>query len=530
MDVKKLQGLTFIKCRTPTTQYVNGIAQQRACGHCDLCLYNKSLRYTLSMSLEERNHIFAYFVTLTYAPEFVPSYEIVDNLGYHKVYHYDRFKGKVVEHFRYDVPRTKVTLKPAFMRYYPVGKRGLSFELRDADEEHYPEININNLTSEDYERYYKHRQLYKEKYCKTNFEPSNLFVDLCPRRDLQSFIQQVKNFARRKCNGAAVKYFAVPDYGTNGLAPHWHIVFYFDSYDLYREFEKCTNYGTAKRPSYSADFIHQLWKYGITNSSRVRKSCASYVSSYLNSVSQFPNVINVAAPVRSYHSASFGQVLPKEVVKRELLNRNFRFFFNIKGYSHDGTEFTYSWNSQMFGRVLRRYPYIDPKDIPRVAAVYGLVNRFITQCRNIDASCSMMCIANALYDYARTSNHITLLDYVRLQDYASKYKNTDINLFYRLVLTTNAINRMSRFLQIDVADYLDLVASFYNYREMSSLTTLYSALESHPDYAPAYYYNLYDNYEHQDNNIYYVQYLAELMPKLADNVKHKHIAELYRFN
>lgn len=266
----------YIKCRHPTKVHTLSGDIMCGCGKCDLCLDAKAQRYNQQLQREEGSHLYNFFVTLTYSPEWLPLYELVDKEKYIGFYgRVETAKGIMSKEIQYDtlsLPLTEVTFKPCFTRLYPI--RGTQkFEVRDVGED-YENIEVSSFNLATYlNGYYKHLAKYKNEYCKTNFEFHKGFVALAPKRDLETFLIRFKNYAYRKCNKATFRYFAVPDYGTQGLSPHWHILFFTDSTELATAFTRdVKNYGTHKRPSFAATFLSELWRYGIVNSQRVEKS------------------------------------------------------------------------------------------------------------------------------------------------------------------------------------------------------------------------------------------------------------------
>lgn len=536
MDTKQLQGLTFIKCRTPTYFVRNGVKTYTACGHCDLCQKTKSDKYSQSLQLEERHHVYSFFVTLTYNDEFIPRYEICDDNAYCVIEREktrvekaaDRFHVNQKEVLRIDLPLQKVTLKPAFMRFYPI--KGTSrYDLRDAADDF--ESIKTSIDIRDLQIYYKHRDLYVQKYSQTGVEYPHGYVDLCPKRDLETFLLRLKNYAVRKCNKARFRYFAVPDYGTNSLRPHWHLLIFTNSADFGRAFLDTINYGSYERPSYGAKFLSEIWQYGIINSSRVEKSAASYVASYLNKSSHDALFVDNLYKQRCFHSSHLGAVLPQKDIKDNIRQRNFSYFENLRDYTYNGVEYEYRWRSSLMYSFLPRLPYVDPKNVNGVCQIVRWLCAFISKCKRIDEKVTFSVISNALYDSVDNSPLTPqwLRDYYDIQNSVGDYYNRDITLFYRLILSANHFTRMQAFFDVSLKEMATIVCDYRNYKEYSGIKILFGALED-PTLSTAYYNNLLSDFDNNKDNVFYQTWLNENAERIANQIKHKETADRYRFN
>jgi hypothetical protein len=466
----------------------------------------------------------------------LPLYEVVDNYAHHDIIHRVRNlnalkREKIV--FSYDLPLRDVTLVPCFVR--PKFKLGSDSVLGvyDVNSDEYPSIHISDDTFPlQLQEYNQHRKTYEKKYCKTNFHHHDGFVSLAPKRDLELFLLRLKNYAVRKCNGATFRYFAVPDYGTNGLSPHWHILLFTDSDRLANAFlSNVINYGTIRRPSPSAEFIYKMWHYGVTNTSRVNQSCASYVASYLNSPSNFPVLLRSTIRQRCYHSSHLGAILPKTEVFKRLKQKAFDSFSNVRYSDYQGYETTYSWSRKDFLGYLPCLPYIPRNSLCSYESVITTILKFINLCRKDYVKCSLRCVSYALYDSIDVNSPIFLQDYKRLQDYnQSLCRSSDLSLFYDLVLSVSHIYSVMLYMQIDFTQYCDILLSFERWFGLRSLREFYQGLSDNVQYIPIYYKLVDSDFTNQMEFSDFIPILDKAVNRISDNVKHRSTAELYRFN
>lgn len=534
--MEKKEFTPFIKCRNPTKVTTSKGDFIQRCGCCDLCRQSKADNYSMQLQREEGSHKYSFFITLTYNTEWLPLYEVVDNYAHHdiisRVRNLNALKREKIV-FSYDLPLRDVTLVPVFVRPKYVRGTDKLDDIYDVSDKEYPSIHIkDDAFPLHLKQYNQHRKKYETKYCKTNFHHTDGFVALAPKRDLELFMLGLKNYAVRQCNGATFRYFAVPDYGTNGLAPHWHILLFTNSDCLAKAFlSEVVNYGTFKRPSPSAKFIHSLWKYGITNTSRVNKSCASYVASYLNSPGNFPELLRSVIKQRAYHSSHLGSVLPKEEVYVRLKDKAFASFETVRFSDCEGFVSTYEWQRHDYTSYLPCLPYVSRDSLRSYESVVRYVWKFISDCRKRYPKCSLRSVSYALYDSIDETSPIFLQDYKRLQDYnASKVVFTELNLFYTLVLSVSHIMSVMLHMEIDFYSYCDILSSFEHWYAQRTLSRFFGNLCVSPLYVPIYYALVGSDFQDQEKFIQYQNLVDDSVSRIAKNVKHRSTAELYRFN
>lgn len=526
----------FIKCRNPTVVHTSKGDFVQRCNKCDLCRQSKADNYAMQLEREEGSHKWAFFITLTYDTEWLPLYQVLDNYAHHDIIQRVRNlnplkREKIV--FSYDMPLKDVTLAPCFFR--PRFKRGTDEieDVIDAPYEEYPNIHIKDDSFPlQLQQYNKHRKTYEKKFCKTNFHHIDGFIALAPKRDLEIFMLRLKNYAVRKCGGATFRYFAVPDYGTNGLAPHWHILLFTDSDRLAQAFlSNVVNYGTTRRPSPSAEFIHTLWHYGITNTSRVNKSCASYVASYLNSPSNFPTLLRRTLQQRCYHSSHLGTVLPKAEVYSRLKSKAFASFEDVRYSDNEGYETSYKWQRRDYVAYLPCLPYARRDNLCSYESVVTYILRFINLCKKDYEKCSLKSISYALYDSVDERSPIFMQDYKQLQDYNQRIiESPDLSLFYNLVLSVSRIYNTMLQMEIDFMQYCDILFSFEKWFGLRSLRDFYLDLSQNVQFVDIYYNLIEHNFNNQMEFREFIPILNKAVDRIHDNVKHRSTAELYRFN
>lgn len=226
------------------------------CGVCKACLLQKARSNELKCEIENLAHKYSVFVTLTYAPQWIPQVKPVSIPG-----------GYVL-----------VGQNPRLNRHYE--SLGLDFNIANNGYIlgflHYSDAKY-SLTHALY-------QVGEKTGLHGNISYASVY-------DCQNFIKRLRS--RLSYNGyEKVRYYAVSEYGPKTFRAHFHLLFYCDSFD------------TVK---YIQENISKMWKYGRCTSSVTRSSAISYTSGYVNSFGSLPRFYR-KSPFRpfSLHSTRFG--------------------------------------------------------------------------------------------------------------------------------------------------------------------------------------------------------------------------------
>lgn len=113
-------------------------------------------------------------------------------------------------------------------------------------------------------------------------------------KDIQDFNKRLRiNLQRNFNNEGRYTYYAVGEYGSDTLRPHWHLLLFIKAQDIavYR------------------DAIRKSWTYGDLRKERrieVAKNMASYVASYVNCGADFPAFLSENFPPKTHFSQGFG--------------------------------------------------------------------------------------------------------------------------------------------------------------------------------------------------------------------------------
>lgn len=246
------------------------------CGKCNTCFLNKCNQGTLACSLEELTHRYAYFITLTFANEYIP-----------RMY-------PTIPHPYYD----------------------LNGDL--CDTQLYSFVDADDPTKVLHEGWYKISYI-KNLVKKCNMPDGSLtYLD---KKDLQLFLKRLRKNVS-KISSAPLRYYAVGEYGPIHFRCHWHIILYFDDRKISEEIISLAN---------------KSWWYGRFDISKSRGQTSTYLAGYVNSFTCVPPIFKAKAiRPKCYHSFHFGFAdYPQH--KKEIYEKGLAYFdeksFVLHGHS-----------------------------------------------------------------------------------------------------------------------------------------------------------------------------------------------------
>lgn len=244
-----------IKCFHPVRIERNGQVRYVRCGKCVYCRVLRSMDLNQSCTMECITSKSVYFVTLTYAKEFIPRLEVRQNRVFDDGM-YDCFDVSC----RHDIQ----SIRDDEFGYY-LG----SFVMKQSDLlRMHDKLNTNS----------------NDQY------PDMVFPYLFPR-DFQLFLKRFRKYATNY-NISKLRYFCLGEYSPRRFRPHWHILFFFDQ----------------EIPSKVCEWIlSKSWRYGRSSADIVQGKAVDYVTRY-STGSQFVSPLHEMASIRPrfFHSIGFG--------------------------------------------------------------------------------------------------------------------------------------------------------------------------------------------------------------------------------
>ena len=293
MISKELQNKLVTRCQNPRT-VINKYTHEPvvvSCGSCPSCILRRSGIQTNLLTTYSAQFRYVYFVTLTYAPQFLPTLEV-----------------SVVETCTDDI--ADVSVVPDINDLDACDPNTYLFGFRSV-----PRSASVRLKSSTVERTFRDPEVkfaypMKSKDLlsilgKINHNVPNRIPYIC-NRDLDLFLKRLRSYYPDE----KLRYYAVSEYGPTSFRPHWHLLLFSDS-DRFSQ-TVCEN-------------VSKAWSYGRCDASLSRGFAAPYVASYVNSFVALPEFYTQMPKVvrpKSFHSIGFTEsnLFPRKVRIAEIDN------------------------------------------------------------------------------------------------------------------------------------------------------------------------------------------------------------------
>jgi hypothetical protein len=475
-----------------------GRAQMVGCGSCPACQELKRNSLSNRLALEEHRSGYCSFVTLTYDETHLP---IVDVSRL-----FSASDGEVVD----------------LQQNYDFNEDFSTPTVVNTEEL------LNSVIL-----YNKHRAFYKANYSvNRNVTYEDNQVAVLVNRHLQLFIKRFRKYVSTKYN-EKIRYYAIGEYGTQSLRPHWHILFFYSSSQLARDFENVQQFGTESRPIQTPVFLRSLWKFGHIDSKQTDGKAYFYVSSYVNKPADFPYVLELLAPQRSFHSNYLGEISSKEDIKKSFQERDFEHIGQVNVISWSGQQYTYSVRRSLIGRLLPRYSFSACEDDRIVFRKLTLFADSFVKSRYEQLG-SVLNLATHIFNawyFNKDNEYASLASLCASQCLACLH--SDLNLLSPLC---NVLYASKRFvsaadtLGFGLRDFFDIYKSYYQWLDYSRLVDNLSLCELDPYFASAYYDSIIDFDTFSATSIDFINWSSTVKNKFRSRIKHRQIADRYKFN
>lgn len=291
MITKELQNKLVTRCQHPRT-VVNKYTREPvvvSCGSCPSCILRRSGVQTNLLTTYSAQFRYVYFITLTYAPCFLPTLEV-----------------SVVETCTDDIADVSVVpdindLDAGDPNTYLFGFRSVP---RSAS------VKLKNSTVERTFKDPEFRFSYPMKpkdllsiLGKVRHDVPNRIPYIC-NRDLDLFLKRLRSYYPDE----KLRYYAVSEYGPTSFRPHWHLLLFSNS----ERFSQTV-----------LENVSKAWSYGRCDASLSRGFAAPYVASYVNSFVALPDFYTQMPKVvrpKSFHSIGFTEsnLFPRKVRVAEI--------------------------------------------------------------------------------------------------------------------------------------------------------------------------------------------------------------------
>lgn len=498
---------TPFRCFRPRSVVSGGQLRSVGCYHCPACESSRMQAYARSIQLEAAQHRYSYFLTLTYDNSHLPTALIEENSLV------SLRSGEVLFPNRFDLKRfdTHSVLQSA--------KEVARYSLLPHG--------INQIAVPD-------------------------------RTDLQKFLKRLRKYVSTRFEGAKIRFFAVCEYGPKSLRPHFHVCIFTNSEDVFRS--GCLVFNPDSSGQSTNAVLPSLWPLGRVCSELSKGKCANYLSSYLVSSVDLPEVLQTRS-FRPFviHSQHFGFPLDYDIEfilsNPALYDKEYRKEGNLAlGQfiaSVDGKPPSfYRYPDSFYGYLLPALPYVYNMQRKEIYWLYSLFDNTsvffpdepltrIADHLNDIYFCPESKL-NTLYDdrFPVTSGLLRsrFLHFCeRFRSYEGIFptdwnsSETFKNLALCLLSVSRRVSRNACRLFISLRAYVDRIIAYYQCNEQIKLYNFYSAQEyffnvrKHPISELKYFYDLVFTRDELSSHIIYrpsyVNFLRTFFADGFDNVK-----------
>lgn len=289
-----LKAVDHCQHRTFITNKYTGARIAVDCGQCDYCIHKKAKKASMRVKTAGSAFKHSYFVTLTYDNEHIPlmyckvlhsEYEDVVGISgdihfgdeYHDyipVSEYQCDDSSVLRHIFFEQVQGTVPYDREIKEYVPVKDNW--FLSMDAIRSFISKTQ--SVEKTDYSA--------SEQYGRDNLIPFLNYVDV------QNYIKRLRKYLFQQLGTyESLHFYAVGEYGPVHFRPHFHLLLFTNSNQVAEVLRQCHD---------------KSWKFGRSDFQRAAGGAASYVSSYINSLSAAPLLYRSCRAFRPRSRASVG--------------------------------------------------------------------------------------------------------------------------------------------------------------------------------------------------------------------------------
>lgn len=516
----------FPSCNHPVKVNTSKGLFLASCGHCTQCLTKKAKYQTLLLDLETRYHKYVEMINLTYSDDYLPyldfnlaRYNDTDlypsvplHLGFRKTTRF--IHGRYIDCIDHAYDK---------QRYFILNNKYGDYD--------------KNLKDYNY-RIAQYKERYPERSHSISLRDN--IVPILYYEDVHKFTDRLQKFCRDKY-GEKVRYYAVGEYGTNSLRPHWHILLFHSSFELRRDFEdvqRLHGWTELNKRECATIFVnYKIWQYGDISTSPTDGNASSYVAGYLNQHTNLPEILKLS-PQKAFKSIFLGEGRSTKVLSSLLQNRDFEGLVTTRLQDSKGVEKDVSVPSSTYSRFHIGFSCSDSKDYQANFALLSQARSFFNQTDlNLYDDDSIYTLLQHLrrYNDSLHTRFPLLCNYVLQVAYPIYCQTRSLNPLKSLINAYKKLYKVSDLLDLHPLRYLSLVHDFESWLDLKRLNEFYKYLEDSNDYTLSYdYYSSFDpNTGGLDFDVYKYKPIFLHQLNLANmeydaNVKHRSIAQTYK--
>lgn len=436
-----LKAVDHCQHRSFITNRYTGARIAVDCGQCDYCIHKKAKKASMRVKTAGSAFKYSYFVTLTYDNEHIP-------LMFCKVLHSDYddaigISGDI--HFGHEchkyIPVSEYQCDDnSMLRHIFFGQVQGTVPF-DRETKEYAPVRDNWFLSMDAIRsfIYKTQSVDKTDYpASAQYGRDNL-IPFLNYVDVQNYIKRLRKHLFQKLGSyETLHFYAVGEYGPVHFRPHYHLLLFTNSEKVSEVLRYCHD---------------KSWKLGRSDFQRSAGGAASYVASYVNSLSAAPLLYRSCRAFKPRHRASIGFFEKGEVFEEgediyHAIEQKIDSVVNGRIYNFNGVSVKSTPPMSYIRTLLPRFSsarYDDAVAIARIIRAVASAPKRMIRFGIVDYdSDSILSIVRAYYRYVTLNHILTDEDKIVLHSarcltrFCNGSSDVDINCFinklYRLFL------------------------------------------------------------------------------------------------
>ena len=381
------------------------------CGQCDYCIYKRAQKASMRVKTAGSAFKYSYFVTLTYDNEHIPlmncevlhsEYEDALSISGDKVFGYERHSYIPVSEYQ---PEDSSRLRHIFFTQVQ-GTVPFDREIKE-----YVPVKDNWFLSMDAIRSF---------ICKTQAVDNSVYpvaeqyglgnlIPFLNYVDVQNYIKRLRKYLYQSLGSyETLHFYAVGEYGPAHFRPHYHILLFTNSKEVSEVLRQCHD---------------KSWKLGRSDFQIARGGAASYVASYVNSLSAAPLLYRSCRAFKPRQRASLGFFEKGEVFEEgediyHAIEQKIDSVINGRVYNFNGISVKSTPPMSYIRTLLPRFSsarYDDAVAIARIIRAVADSPKRIARFGIVDYdSDSILSITRAYYQYITLNHSLTNEDEIIL--------------------------------------------------------------------------------------------------------------------
>lgn len=519
----------FLSCSEPYTVSTSKGPVQVPCGHCVQCLQKKVSATTLLLDLESQRCLYVEMINLTYNDECLPYIDFNDD----SLASFSSGEPTEIFPVKFGSSRKIQKYNPRTKKYYTTKENISDFGTCAPSDWHNLLAKYNARVDEYYKRFPERKR---------GFSRLKNHVPILYAPDLKRYLYRLRQYLMKNY-GIQVRFFAVGEYGSNSLRPHWHILLFHDSTELHNSFGDVVDLvgHTQKNPRQCCRefYLHPLWLHGTTTTKRTDKHCSSYVAGYFNQrgcntplVKEFPS--------KTYHSQYLGVGKISKSQKDDFIQEKWESFTSRFVVSKSGIRRDVSVSSSLYTQLDCKFTgnaaYSLSQTYTLLSDVFSVYNATQVNYNNeVELYNFYLSLYKFNFNNARLSRALSSLrSYVENVVNPIIYnpcKDFTLSSLKSLFYASIRLYRHARTFGLHPFTYLKKLDSFKSFINYNRLIDLLYSLESSPTLCEEYYSCFSSSGVHDFQKVkykpVYLSMLSDANKAYIKSIKHRDVVDSY---